>query len=147
LRRTADLVEGGDPERLGAAAVTFGFFEVLGVTPLLGRSIARDEDVSASGAGRNGGVRRPTGKRPSRHAQGYRLGFIARTTGGKDTKDFADSLCGGRPAAGGLMARSFLRVQEMQSGFRSDSVLAFDMKMNESLGSRSWGSKAAAMAE
>ena len=43
--RTADLADGGEPERVGATAVTFGFFEVLGVAPLLGRSIARDEDV------------------------------------------------------------------------------------------------------
>ena len=43
--RTADLADGGDPERIGAAGVTFGFFEALGVTPLLGRSITRDEDV------------------------------------------------------------------------------------------------------
>ncbi len=35
--RTADLVDGGDPERIGAAGVTAGFFETLGVTPLLGQ--------------------------------------------------------------------------------------------------------------
>ena len=32
--RTADLADGGDPERVGAAGVTAGFFETLGVTPL-----------------------------------------------------------------------------------------------------------------
>src|SRR5688572_25054154 len=37
--RTADLADGGDPERIGAAGVTFEFFETLGVTPQLGRSI------------------------------------------------------------------------------------------------------------
>src|SRR5436190_4926073 len=42
--RTADLVDGGDPERVGAAGVTAGFFETLGVTPLLGRTLARDEE-------------------------------------------------------------------------------------------------------
>jgi predicted permease len=43
--RTADLADGGDPERVGAAAVTFEFFEALGVTPLLGRTFARDEEA------------------------------------------------------------------------------------------------------
>src|SRR5213592_2192548 len=33
--RTADLADGGDPERVGAAGVTAGFFETLGVTPLI----------------------------------------------------------------------------------------------------------------
>src|SRR5437773_2823249 len=42
--RSADLVDGGDPERVGAAGVTAGFFETLGVTPLLGRTLARDEE-------------------------------------------------------------------------------------------------------
>jgi len=35
--RTADLADGGDPERVRSAGVTAGFFETLGVTPLLGR--------------------------------------------------------------------------------------------------------------
>jgi putative ABC transport system permease protein len=43
--RTADLADGGDPERVGAAGVTAGFFETLGVTPLLGRTLAPDEEV------------------------------------------------------------------------------------------------------
>jgi putative ABC transport system permease protein len=43
--RTADLADGGDPERIGAAAVTAGFFETLGVTPLLGRTLAPDEEA------------------------------------------------------------------------------------------------------
>src|SRR5438552_11033528 len=33
--RTADLADGGVPERVGAAGVTAGFFETLGVTPLI----------------------------------------------------------------------------------------------------------------
>ena len=43
--RTADLADGGDPERVGAAGVTAGFFETLGVTPLLGRTLAPDEEA------------------------------------------------------------------------------------------------------
>jgi putative ABC transport system permease protein len=43
--RTADLADGGDPERLGAAGVTAGFFETLGVTPLLGRTLTPDEEA------------------------------------------------------------------------------------------------------
>ena len=43
--RTADLVDGGDPERVGAAGVTAGFFETLGVSPLLGRTLAADEEA------------------------------------------------------------------------------------------------------
>jgi predicted permease len=43
--RAADLAEGGDPERIGAAGVTAGFFETLGVTPLLGRTLAPDEEM------------------------------------------------------------------------------------------------------
>ena len=41
---SADLADGGDPERIGAAGVTAGFFETLGVTPLLGRTLAPDEE-------------------------------------------------------------------------------------------------------
>jgi putative ABC transport system permease protein len=43
--RTADLADGGDPERVGAAGVTAGFFETLGVTLLLGRTLAADEEA------------------------------------------------------------------------------------------------------
>jgi predicted permease len=43
--RPADLAEGGNPERIGAAGVTAGFFETLGVTPLLGRTLAPDEEL------------------------------------------------------------------------------------------------------
>src|SRR5437870_10463327 len=43
--RTADLADGGDSERVGAAGVTAGFFETLGVTPLLGRTLAADEEA------------------------------------------------------------------------------------------------------
>ena len=43
--RTADLADGGDPERVGAAGVTAGFFETLDVTPLLGRTLAADEEA------------------------------------------------------------------------------------------------------
>jgi predicted permease len=43
--RTADLADGGNPERVGAAGVTAGFFETLGVTPLLGRTLAPDEEA------------------------------------------------------------------------------------------------------
>jgi predicted permease len=42
---TADLADGGDPERVGAAGVTAGFFETLGVIPLLGRTLAPDEEA------------------------------------------------------------------------------------------------------
>jgi putative ABC transport system permease protein len=41
----ADLADGGDPERVGAAGVTAGFFETLGVAPLLGRTLAPDEEA------------------------------------------------------------------------------------------------------
>src|SRR5262245_20599979 len=43
--RTADLEDGDDPERVGAAGVTAGFFETLGVNPLLGRTLAPDEEA------------------------------------------------------------------------------------------------------
>ncbi len=43
--RTADLAHGGDPERVGAAGVTAGFFETLGVSPLRGRTLAADEEA------------------------------------------------------------------------------------------------------
>ena len=42
---SADLAEGGAAERVGAAGVTAGFFETLGVTPLLGRTLAPGEEV------------------------------------------------------------------------------------------------------
>ncbi len=42
---SADLADSGDPERLGAAGVTAGFFEVLGVTPLLGRTLTAEEEA------------------------------------------------------------------------------------------------------
>ncbi len=51
--RSADLTDGGDPERLGAAGVTAGFFEALGVTPMLGRTLAPDEE-NRGGPTRNG---------------------------------------------------------------------------------------------
>lgn len=40
---------GGDPERLQGARVTAGFFQVLGVQPLLGRGFASDEDQPGRG--------------------------------------------------------------------------------------------------
>src|SRR5262249_3862946 len=40
----AALADGGDPERVGAAGVTAGFFETLGVAPLLGRTLTLDEE-------------------------------------------------------------------------------------------------------
>ncbi len=43
---TADLSDGVDPERVGAVGVTAGFFETLGVVPLLGRTPTREEEVS-----------------------------------------------------------------------------------------------------
>jgi predicted permease len=46
--RSADLVDGGDPERLGAAGVTAEFFETLGVTPVLGRPLAPEEEAPGS---------------------------------------------------------------------------------------------------
>jgi putative ABC transport system permease protein len=42
---SADLADGGDAERVGAAGVTTGFFETLGVTPLLGRTPVAEEDA------------------------------------------------------------------------------------------------------
>jgi predicted permease len=43
--RTADLEDADDPERVGAAGVTAGFFETIGVTPLLGRTLAPEEEA------------------------------------------------------------------------------------------------------
>jgi putative ABC transport system permease protein len=43
--RTADLADHGETERVGAAAITAGFFETLGVIPLLGRTLAPDEEA------------------------------------------------------------------------------------------------------
>jgi len=40
----ADLADGRDPERVGAAGVTAGFFETLGVVPSLGRTLAPEEE-------------------------------------------------------------------------------------------------------
>ncbi len=45
IPRTTDLAEGGDPERIGAAGVTAGFFETLGITPLHGRTLTADEEA------------------------------------------------------------------------------------------------------
>ncbi|HXP61058.1 MAG TPA: ABC transporter permease [Dongiaceae bacterium] len=41
---TADLADSGEPERVGAARVTDGFFETLGIAPLIGRAFTREED-------------------------------------------------------------------------------------------------------
>jgi putative ABC transport system permease protein len=43
--RTADLADVGDPERVGAAGITAGFFETLGVQPLLGKTLALNEEM------------------------------------------------------------------------------------------------------
>jgi putative ABC transport system permease protein len=43
--RTADLADGDSADRIGAAGVTAGFFETLGVTPLLGRTLAPGEEA------------------------------------------------------------------------------------------------------
>jgi putative ABC transport system permease protein len=43
--RSVDLTDGGQAERVGAAGVTAGFFETLGVTPILGRTLAPDEEM------------------------------------------------------------------------------------------------------
>jgi len=40
----ADLADTGEPERVGAAGVTAGFFETLGVVPLLGRTLTPEEE-------------------------------------------------------------------------------------------------------
>ena len=40
----ATLSGEGDPQRLGAARVSAGLFEVLGVRPALGRTFREDED-------------------------------------------------------------------------------------------------------
>jgi predicted permease len=45
--RTVDITGRGDPERVGAAAVTSGFFETLGVIPVLGRTMAPIEETPA----------------------------------------------------------------------------------------------------
>src|SRR5207237_1067535 len=42
--RSADLAEQGETERIGAAGITAGFFETLGVTPLLGRTLTADKE-------------------------------------------------------------------------------------------------------
>jgi predicted permease len=42
---TADLTDAAGAERIGAAGVTAGFFETLGVAPVVGRTLALDEDV------------------------------------------------------------------------------------------------------
>jgi putative ABC transport system permease protein len=41
----ADLANSGEPERVGAAGVTAGFFETLGVVPLLGRTLAPEDEA------------------------------------------------------------------------------------------------------
>ncbi|HEY3236829.1 MAG TPA: ABC transporter permease, partial [Polyangiaceae bacterium] len=43
--RSADLADGSDSERVGAAGVTAGFFETLGVAPVLGRTLSPDEEA------------------------------------------------------------------------------------------------------
>jgi len=43
--RRADLTDGDTEERVGAAAVTSGFFETLGVQPVLGRTLSPEEDT------------------------------------------------------------------------------------------------------
>jgi putative ABC transport system permease protein len=43
--RSADLTDGEIAERVGAAAITTEFFDVLGVQPVLGRALAAGEDV------------------------------------------------------------------------------------------------------
>src|SRR5262245_8630008 len=43
--RTADLADGGDTERVGGAGVTAGFFETLGVNPIMGRTLTADEEA------------------------------------------------------------------------------------------------------
>ena len=43
---TADLADPGDAERIGATRVTAGFFETLGVAPLVGRTFTTEEDRS-----------------------------------------------------------------------------------------------------
>lgn len=42
---SADLADAGGAERVGTAGVTAGFFETLGVVPVVGRTIAPDEEV------------------------------------------------------------------------------------------------------
>jgi predicted permease len=39
-----NLLEGGEPERVHGAMISAGFFEILGVNPLLGRPFTADED-------------------------------------------------------------------------------------------------------
>jgi putative ABC transport system permease protein len=46
LPRSVDLTEGdNDPERIGGAGVTAGFFETLGIAPLLGRTLTAEEET------------------------------------------------------------------------------------------------------
>src|SRR5437867_11204198 len=222
--RTADLADGRDPERVGAAGVTAGFFETLGVTPLilfaavglllliacvnvanllLARGVARQQEMAvraALGAGRSrlmrqlltecvllaalgsglgllvaeGSLRIFLALNPVTHSRlaeasldpavlGF-AAFIALVTGvvfglvpalQASRLDLRKSLHeGGRGADGavrervrgglvatevalalvllttaGLMFRSFLRVQAVQPGFQSDSVLVFDLQL------------------
>ena len=42
---TANLADAGGAERVGVAGVTAGFFETLGVVPVVGRTLAPDEEV------------------------------------------------------------------------------------------------------
>ncbi len=42
--QSADLADSGNPERVGATRVTAGFFETLGITPLIGRTFTPEED-------------------------------------------------------------------------------------------------------
>ncbi|HEU0173603.1 MAG TPA: ABC transporter permease, partial [Blastocatellia bacterium] len=44
-RRDMELSQDGKPERLAALGVTAGFFELLGVRPLLGREFRREDEL------------------------------------------------------------------------------------------------------
>ena len=44
--QSADLAYSGNPERIGATRVTAGFFETLGIAPLIGRTFTPEEDHS-----------------------------------------------------------------------------------------------------
>jgi predicted permease len=50
-RRDQELAQDGKPERLAALGITAGYFELLGVQPLLGREFRREDELPESSPG------------------------------------------------------------------------------------------------
>ncbi len=50
-RRDQELSQDGKPERLAALAITAGYFELLGVQPLLGREFRREDELPETSPG------------------------------------------------------------------------------------------------